>query len=211
MPLSRLDVLKVDECNRMIDVNIRGVLHGIAAALPVMQRQRSGQLVNIAAIGAHSVVPIGAVYCATKYAVRAISEGLRQEVRSDIRVTLVSLGVVESELAESISDESSREAMKAFRKVVITPDAIARAIAYALKHPADVDVGERIVRPTASHFRAQLFEGLATASGEGIEETVSIGLHPGATSGKHAVDGEGEYGDRQTLFDVHVRPAGAGR
>ena len=152
MPLSRLDVLKVEEWNRMIDVNIRGVLHGIAAALPVMQRQRSGQFVNIASIGAYSVVPTGAVYCATKYAVRAISEGLRQEVGGDIRVTLVSPGVVESELADSISDVSSREAMKAFRKVAITPDAIARAIAYAVEQPADVDVSELIVRPTASPY-----------------------------------------------------------
>ncbi|MNR08551.1 putative oxidoreductase [compost metagenome] len=152
MPLSRLDALKVEEWNRMIDVNIRGVLHGIAAALPVMQRQRSGQFVNIASIGAYSVVPTGAVYCATKYAVRAISEGLRQEVGGDIRVTLVSPGVVESELADSISDAPSREAMKAFRKVAITPDAIARAIAYAVEQPADVDVSELIVRPTASPY-----------------------------------------------------------
>ncbi len=152
MPLSRLDVLKVDEWNRMIDVNIRGVLHGIAAALPVMQRQHSGQFINIASIGAYSVVPTGAVYCATKYAVRAISEGLRQEVGGDIRVTLVSPGVVESELAESISDAPSREAMKAFRQVAITPVAIARAIAYAVEQPADVDVSELIVRPTASPY-----------------------------------------------------------
>lgn len=152
MPLSRLDVLKVDEWNRMIDVNIRGVLHGIAAALPVMQRQHSGQFINIASIGAYSVVPTGAVYCATKYAVRAISEGLRQEVGGEIRVTLVSPGVVESELAESISDAPSREAMKAFRQVAITPDAIARAIAYAVEQPADVDVSELIVRPTASPY-----------------------------------------------------------
>jgi NADP-dependent 3-hydroxy acid dehydrogenase YdfG len=150
MPLSRLDVLKVDEWNRMIDVNIRGVLHGIASALPVMQRQRSGQIVNIASIGAYRVVPTAAVYCATKYAVRAISEGLRQEVGGDIRVTQVSPGVVESELAESISDAPSREAMKAYRKVAITPDAIARAVAYAVEQPADVDVSELIVRPTAS-------------------------------------------------------------
>lgn len=152
MPLSPLEALKVDEWDRMIDVNIRGVLHGIAAVLPLMQAQRSGQLVNIASIGAYSVVPTGAVYCATKYAVRAISEGLRQEVGGDIRVTLVSPGVVESELAESISDESSREAMKAFRKVAIPPDAIARAIAYAVEQPADVDVSELIVRPTASAY-----------------------------------------------------------
>lgn len=152
MPLSRLDGLKVNEWNRMIDVNIRGVLHGIAAALPVMQRQRSGQFINIASIGAYSVSPTAAVYCATKYAVRAISEGLRQEVGGDIRVTLVSPGVVESELAESITDPSSREAMKSFRKVAITPDAIARAIAYAVEQPADVDVSELIVRPTASPY-----------------------------------------------------------
>ena len=152
MPLSPLEALKVDEWDRMIDVNIRGVLHGIAAVLPLMQAQRSGQLVNIASIGAYSVVPTGAVYCATKYAVRAISEGLRQEVGGDIRVTLVSPGVVESELADSISDVSSREAMKAFRKVAITPDAIARAIAYAVEQPADVDVSELIVRPTASAY-----------------------------------------------------------
>lgn len=152
MPLSPLEALKVDEWDRMIDVNIRGVLHGIAAVLPLMQAQRSGQVVNIASIGAYSVVTTGVVYCATKYAVRAISEGLRQEVGGDIRVTLVSPGVVESELAESISDESSREAMKAFRKVAITPDAIARAIAYAVEQPADVDVSELIVRPTASPY-----------------------------------------------------------
>ncbi|MHA6493409.1 SDR family oxidoreductase [Pseudomonas borbori] len=152
MPLSPLEALKVEEWDRMIDVNIRGVLHGIAAALPLMQTQRSGQFINIASIGAYSVVPTGAVYCATKYAVRAISDGLRQEVGGDIRVTLVSPGVVESELADSISDASTRELMAAFRKVAITPDAIARAIAYAVEQPADVDVSELIVRPTASAY-----------------------------------------------------------
>lgn len=152
MPLSPLDALKVDEWDRMIDVNIRGVLHGIAAALPLMQAQRSGQFVNVASIGAYSVVPTGAVYCATKYAVRAISDGLRQEVGGDIRVTLVSPGVVESELAESISDAQSREMMREFRKISITPDAIARAVAYAVEQPADVDVSELIVRPTASPY-----------------------------------------------------------
>jgi NADP-dependent 3-hydroxy acid dehydrogenase YdfG len=152
MPLSPLDALKVDEWDRMIDVNIRGVLHGIAATLPLMQAQRSGQFVNVASIGAYSVVPTGAVYCATKYAVRAITDGLRQEVGGDIRVTLVSPGVVESELAESISDAQSREMMREFRKISITPDAIARAVAYAVEQPADVDVSELIVRPTASPY-----------------------------------------------------------
>ncbi|TBU72757.1 oxidoreductase [Pseudomonas daroniae] len=150
MPLSMLEALKLDEWNRMIDVNIRGVLHGIAAALPVMQGQRSGQIINVASIGAYRVSPTAAVYCATKYAVRAISDGLRQEVGGDIRVTLVSPGVVESELAESISDEATREVMREFRKVAIGPDAIARAVAYAIEQPADVDVSELVVRPTAS-------------------------------------------------------------
>ncbi|WP_130903273.1 SDR family oxidoreductase [Pseudomonas sp. Sample_23] len=152
MPLSRLDALKVDEWNRMIDVNIRGVLHGIAASLPLMQRQRGGQIINIASIGAYAVSPTAAVYCATKYAVRAISEGLRQEVGGDIRVTVIAPGVTESELAESISDEGGREEMKSFRKIAIPAEAIARAIAYAVEQPADVDVSELIVRPTASPY-----------------------------------------------------------
>lgn len=152
MPLSKLEALKVDEWNRMIDVNIRGVLHGIAATLPLMQKRRSGQIINLASIGAYTVSPTAAVYCATKFAVAAISEGLRQEVGGDIRVTVISPGVVESELAESISDPGGREEMRAFRKIAITPDAIARAIAFAIDQPADVDVSEMIVRPTASMF-----------------------------------------------------------
>lgn len=152
MPLSKLEALKVDEWDRMIDVNIRGVLHGIAATLPLMQRQRTGQIINIASIGAYAVSPTASVYCATKYAVRAISEGLRQEVGGDIRVTVIAPGVTESELAESISDEGGRAEMKAFRKIAISADAIARAIAYAIEQPAEVDVSELIVRPTASPF-----------------------------------------------------------
>ncbi|WP_120996009.1 SDR family oxidoreductase [Stutzerimonas urumqiensis] len=152
MPLSKLEALKVDEWDRMIDVNIRGVLHGIAAALPLMQRQRAGQIINMASIGAYAVSPTAAVYCATKFAVRAISEGLRQEVGGDIRVTVVSPGVTESELADSISDEGGRAEMQAFRKIAIPADAIARAVAYAVEQPADVDVSELIVRPTASPY-----------------------------------------------------------
>ena len=152
MPLSKLDALKIDEWNRMIDVNIRGVLHGIAATLPHMQARRSGQVINIASIGAYTVSPTAAVYCATKFAVAAITEGLRQEVGGDIRVTLVSPGVVESELAESISDPLARDTMRDFRKVAIKPEAIARAIGFAIDQPADVDVSEIIVRPTASPY-----------------------------------------------------------
>ena len=152
MPLSKLEALKIDEWNQMIDVNIRGVLHGIAAALPLMQQQRAGQIINIASIGAYAVSPTAAVYCATKYAVRAISEGLRQEVGGDIRVTVIAPGVTESELAEGISDEGGRAEMREFRKIAIPAMAIARAIAYAIDQPADVDVSELIVRPTASPY-----------------------------------------------------------
>lgn len=150
MPLSLLEALKIDEWNRMIDVNIRGVLHGIAAGLPVMKEQGFGQFINIASIGAYSVTPTAAVYCATKYAVRAITDGLRMEVGGDIRVTLISPGVTESELADSISDEESREFMKEYRRIAIPASAIARSIQYAIEQPDEVDVSEIIVRPTAS-------------------------------------------------------------
>ncbi|AGW94336.1 MULTISPECIES: SDR family oxidoreductase [Cupriavidus] len=151
MPLSPLNALKVNEWDRMIDVNIRGVLHGIAAVLPAMEQQGAGQIISISSIGGLSVSPTAAVYCATKFAVRAISDGLRQET-DKIRVTVVCPGVVESELADSISDDVARSAMQEFRRIAITPDAIARAIAYAVEQPADVDVSEIIVRPTASPF-----------------------------------------------------------
>lgn len=149
MPLSPLSAIKVDEWDRMIDVNIRGVLHGIAAVLPGMEARGHGHVINVASIGGHAVSPTAAVYCATKYAVRAISDGLRQETDT-IRVTVVSPGVVESELAETISDAVARESMKAFRRIALSPDAIARAIGYAIEQPDDVDVSELIVRPTAS-------------------------------------------------------------
>lgn len=153
MPLSPLAELKVDEWERMIDVNIKGVLFGIAAGLPIMKRQGFGHFVNISSIGGHAVYPTAAVYCATKYAVRAISEGLRQEqLDGDIRVTIISPGVVESELANSITDPASRAAMDSFRQIALTPDAIARAVCYAIEQPADVDVSEIIVRPTKSPY-----------------------------------------------------------
>lgn len=150
MPLSTLDQLKVEEWDRMIDVNIKGVLYGIAAALPVMKAQKSGQIINLSSIGGHTVSPTAAVYCATKFAVGAISEGLRQEVGGDIRVTVISPGVTESELADSISDETARLGMQEFRKLSIPASAIARAILFAIEQPDDVDVSEIIVRPTAS-------------------------------------------------------------
>jgi NADP-dependent 3-hydroxy acid dehydrogenase YdfG len=149
MPLSPLDALKVEEWDQMIDVNIRGVLYGIAAVLPEMKARGDGQIINVASIGAHRVVPTAAVYCATKYAVWAISDGLRQE-STDLRVTTISPGVVESELAHTISDAATAKAMENWRQIAIAPDAIARAIAFAIEQPGDVDVSEIIVRPTAS-------------------------------------------------------------
>ena len=146
MPLAKLEALKIDEWNRMIDVNIRGVLHGIAAALPIFKQQQSGQFVNISSIGGHIVYPTAAVYCATKFAVWAISEGLRQE-STDIRVTIISPGVTQSELPSTTTDAEAAQWLEEFRGAVIPADAIARAIAFAIEQPADVDVNEIIVRP----------------------------------------------------------------
>lgn len=151
MPLSPLSARKVAEWDRMIDVNIRGVLHGIAAVQPLMEQQRRGHIINVSSIGGHAVSPTAAVYCATKFAVRALSDGLRQETDC-LRVTVVSPGVVTSELAETITDDSAREAMNAFRSVAIDPLAIARAIAWAIGQPDDVDVSEMVIRPTSSPY-----------------------------------------------------------
>lgn len=151
MPLSPMNALKVEEWDNMINVNIHGVLNGIAAGLPIMEAQGGGQFINTASIGAHVVVPSGAVYCATKYAVWAISEGLRQESKN-IRVTTISPGVVETELGSDITDDSAKGALKEFRKIALAPDAIVRAVLYAVSQPDDVDVNEVIVRPTASAF-----------------------------------------------------------
>ena len=151
MPLSPLAALKVEEWESMLEVNVRGVLYGIAAVLPVMQAQQRGHIINVASIGAHSVSPTAAMYCATKYAVRALSEGLRQE-HDNLRVSVISPGVVESELAETISDDTARDAMRAFRKIALKPESIARAISWSIAQPDEVDISEIIVRPTASPY-----------------------------------------------------------
>ena len=149
MPLSPMAALKVDEWEQMVDVNIKGVLWGIAAVLPTMNEQGSGHIVNIASIGGLQVSPTAAVYCATKFAVRAISDGLRQE-NDRIRVTSVCPGVVESELANSISDETARREMASFRAVALKPEAIGRAILHAITQPADVDTTEIVIRPVGN-------------------------------------------------------------
>lgn len=149
MPLSPLSAGMHDEWERMVDVNIKGVLWGIGAVLPIMERQGHGQIVNIGSIGGLRVVPTAAVYCATKFAVRAISEGLRQE-SSKIRVTCVNPGVVESELASSITHEETRAAMDEYRAIALKPADIARAVRHVVEAPDDVDTSEITIRPTAS-------------------------------------------------------------
>jgi NADP-dependent 3-hydroxy acid dehydrogenase YdfG len=151
MPLSLMAELKTDEWERMVDVNIRGVLNGIAAVLPGMKARGRGHIINVASVGAHVVFPTAAVYCATKYAVWAISEGLRQE-SPELRVTTVSPGVVATELGHDISNASVRESLTEWRKTSLSPDAIARAIAYAVAEADEVDINELIVRPTGGAF-----------------------------------------------------------
>ncbi|GFE73708.1 SDR family oxidoreductase [Novosphingobium sp. TCA1] len=151
MPLSPLAALKRDEWKRMIDVNIHGVLNGIAAVLPGFLARKSGHVVNVASVGAHLVLPTAAVYCGTKYAVWAITEGLRQE-HDEIRSTIISPGVTATELGDDISDPQVATALKEWRQKALTPDAIARAIRYALEQPEGVDINEVIVRPTAANM-----------------------------------------------------------
>jgi NADP-dependent 3-hydroxy acid dehydrogenase YdfG len=149
MPLSPMSSLKVEEWERMVDVNIKGVLYGIAAVLPEMTARGSGHVINIASVGALTVSPTAAVYCATKFAVRAISDGLRQE-SSALRVTCIHPGVVESELASTITDPVAARAMRDYRAIALQPPAIARAVRYAIEQPDEVDVNEIVVRPTAA-------------------------------------------------------------
>lgn len=149
MPLSPLSALNTGEWDRMVDVNIKGVLWGIAAVLPVMERQGEGQIINIASIGALQAAPTAAVYCGTKFAVRAISDGLRQESRA-IRVTCVNPGVVESDLASTITHTETRALMADYRAIALQPCAIARAVHQLIDAPASVDTSEITIRPTAS-------------------------------------------------------------
>jgi NADP-dependent 3-hydroxy acid dehydrogenase YdfG len=155
MPIAPLALLKVDEWDRMIDLNIKGVLYGIAAALPYMQKQKNGHIINTGSVfGIKVFAPGGTVYCATKAAVRTLTEGLRMEAHADrIRTTIISPGAVDSELKESTSDEASSKAVNDLYKMWAIPaESIARAVAYAIEQPADVDINEIVVRPTAQDF-----------------------------------------------------------
>ncbi|SOT45538.1 SDR family oxidoreductase [Burkholderia cenocepacia] len=149
MPSSMLERLHVDEWDRMIDVNIKGVLYGIAAALPHMIRQKGGHIINVSSVAGHKVGPGGAVYAATKHAVRALTEGLRQEVKPhNIRTTILSPGAVATELTRIITDPDVAKGMSQVYQQAIPASAFARAVEYAMSQPDDVDINEVLFRPT---------------------------------------------------------------
>jgi len=153
MPLSPLERGKVEDWDRMIDVNIKGVLYGIAAALPHMKAQKSGHIINVSSVAGHKVRLGGAVYSATKTAVRVISEGLRQEVKPyNIRTTIISPGAVESELPDSVTEPDVAENVRKVYEAAIPADSFARAVVYAMSQPEDVDINEILFRPTRQEF-----------------------------------------------------------
>lgn len=149
MPQAPLDRLKIDEWDKTIDVNIKGVLYGIAAALPYMQQQKAGHIINVSSVAGHKVGPGFAVYAATKHAVRALSEGLRQEVKPyNIRTTVISPGAVATELPNSVTEPDIAEKVRKSYEIAIPADSFARAVAFAMSQPEDVDVNEILFRPT---------------------------------------------------------------
>ena len=152
MPLAPLDALKVDEWEQMVDVNIKGVMYGIAAVLPTMREQHSGHILNLSSVAGHKVFPGAAVYCATKYAVKALSEGVRMEGGDELRSTNISPGAVATELTSTITDPDAKKAADELYEVAIDSDAVARAVVYAIEQPADVDINEIILRPTAQEL-----------------------------------------------------------
>jgi NADP-dependent 3-hydroxy acid dehydrogenase YdfG len=151
MPLAPLERLKVDEWDRMIDVNIKGVLYGIAAALPHMKERKSGHIINVSSVYGHVVDSGARVYCATKFAVRALSEGLRKEVKPyNIRTTIISPGAVRTELLEHISEKDIQAGTKEFvSKIAVGADTFARTVAFAVNEPDNIDINEILFRPTA--------------------------------------------------------------
>jgi len=150
MPQAPLERLRIDEWDRMIDVNIKGVLYGIAAALPCMKQQKAGHFINVSSVAGHKVGPGFAVYAATKYAVRALSEGLRQEVKPyNIRTTVISPGAVATELPNSVTEpDVAKNIHKFYEAFAIPAESFARAVAFAMSQPEDVDVNEILFRPT---------------------------------------------------------------
>jgi NADP-dependent 3-hydroxy acid dehydrogenase YdfG len=154
MPQSLLESLRVEDWDRMIDVNIKGVLYGIAAVLPLMIAQKAGHIINVSSVAGHKVRPGGTVYSATKHAVRVISEGLRQEVKPhSIRTTIISPGAVDTELPLSVTDPVMAERIKKnYAEHAIPADSFARAVAYAMSQPEDVDINEILFRPTVQEY-----------------------------------------------------------
>jgi Short-chain alcohol dehydrogenase of unknown specificity len=156
MPIAPIEARKVEEWDRMIDVNLKGLLYGVAAVLPQMQKQKRGHIINLASVfGIKVFAPGATVYCATKSAVRTLTEGFRMELHShNIRCTIISPGAVATELPESSSDEATRKYLREFYNTVVAlpPESIARAIAYAIEQPAEVEIDEIVVRPTAQDF-----------------------------------------------------------
>jgi NADP-dependent 3-hydroxy acid dehydrogenase YdfG len=150
MPHSPLERLKVTEWEQMIDVNIKGVLYGIGAVLPYMKKQKSGQIINVSSVAGHKVTMAGAVYAATKHAVRALSEGLRQEVKEyNLRTTVISPGAVDTELPNTISEQDIAAGIKDFYEHYAIPaDSFARTVAFAISQPEEVDINEILFRPT---------------------------------------------------------------
>ncbi|TVZ40376.1 NADP-dependent 3-hydroxy acid dehydrogenase YdfG [Alteromonadaceae bacterium 2753L.S.0a.02] len=151
MPLAPLEELKIDEWDQMIDVNLKGTLYGIAAALPQMIEQKSGHIINVSSVYGHKLGPAATVYCATKHAVRTLSEGLRQEVKPyNIRTTIISPGAVATELLEHISNKEIQSQTKEFvNQIAIPADTFARMVAFAINEPENVDVNEILFRPTS--------------------------------------------------------------
>ena len=153
MPLSPFERLKVDDWDRMIDINVKGVLYGIAAVLPIMKQQKSGHIINVSSVAGHKVRPGNSVYAATKHAVRVLSEGLRMEVKAyGIRTTIISPGAVATELADSVTEPDLQERTRALYAMAIPAEVIARSIAYVIGEPPEVDVNEILLRPTAQEF-----------------------------------------------------------
>ncbi|AZV20895.1 MULTISPECIES: SDR family oxidoreductase [unclassified Mesorhizobium] len=154
MPHSPLERGKVEDWDRMIDVNIKGVLYGIAAALPHMKTQKSGHIINVSSVAGHKVGPGGAVYAATKHAVRIISEGLRQEVKPyNVRTTIISPGAVATELPDSVTEADVAEGVRAlYDRVAIPADSFARTVVFAMSQPDEVDINEILFRPTAQEY-----------------------------------------------------------
>lgn len=153
MPIAPMSEIRVDEWDNMIDINIKGVLYGIAAALPIFQKQESGHFINLGSVAGIKVFsPGGTVYSGTKYAVRAITDGLRHEVGGNIRATTIEPGAVDSELKFSTNHKESSVGVKDFYQIAIPTASVARAIAFAIEQPADVDINEIVMRPTLQEF-----------------------------------------------------------